>query len=86
MWHASETTLTFSVMYLFPLTSEVYLLVNLFFKIMLPLDLSGLLSYSVGIKRRTSRRVTCKRDNSHFLRYVLTLKPKSCAGHNSHTV
>ena len=28
-----ETTLTFSVMYLFPLTSEVYLLVNLFLKL-----------------------------------------------------
>ena len=30
MWCARETTLTFSIMYLFPLTSEVYLLVNLF--------------------------------------------------------
>ena len=29
----------------------------------------------------------CKRDNSHFLRYVL-ISPKltACAGHNSHTV
>ena len=33
---------------------------------MLPLFFSGLLSYLVGMKRKTSRRVTCKRDNSHF--------------------
>ena len=38
---------------------------------MLPLFCSGLLSYSVGIKRRTSRCVGCKKDNPHFLRYVL---------------
>ena len=38
---------------------------------MLPLFFSGLLSYLVGMKRRTRRCVTCKRDNSHFLRYVL---------------
>ena len=30
---ARETTLTFFIMYLSPLVSEVYLLVNLFFKI-----------------------------------------------------
>ena len=29
MWHARETTLTLSVMYLSPLTTEVYLLVKL---------------------------------------------------------
>ena len=39
---------------------------------MLPFFLIGLLSYLVEIKMRTSRRVVCKRDNSHFLRYVLT--------------
>ena len=39
---------------------------------MLPLFFSGLLSYLVGMKRRTSRCVTCKRDNSHFLRYVMS--------------
>ena len=33
MWCARETTLIFSVMYLSPLTSEVYLLVNLFSKL-----------------------------------------------------
>ena len=33
MWCARETTFTFSVMYLSPLTSEVYLLVNLFSKL-----------------------------------------------------
>ena len=32
MSHARETTLTFFIMYLTPLTSEVYLLVNLFEK------------------------------------------------------
>ena len=37
----------------------------------LPLFFSGLLSYLVGIKKRISRLVTSKRDNFHFLRYVL---------------
>ena len=69
---ARETTLTFFIMYLSSLMSEVYLLVKLFFKnYVLPLFLSGLLSYLVGMKRRTSRHVPCKRDNSHFLCYVL---------------
>ena len=38
---------------------------------MLPLFFSGLLSYLVGMKRRISRCVTCNRDNSHFVCYVL---------------
>ena len=38
---------------------------------MLPLFFSGLLSYLVGMKTKTSRCVTCKRNNSHFVRYVL---------------
>ena len=54
MSFARETTLTFFVMYLSPLMSEVYLLVN-----------------CVSMKRRTSRCVSCKRDNSYFLCYVL---------------
>ena len=33
MWCARATTLTFSIMYLSPLTSEIYLLVNLFSKL-----------------------------------------------------
>ena len=33
MWCTRETTLTFFVMYLSPLTSEVYLLVDLFSKL-----------------------------------------------------
>ena len=33
MWCARETTLIFSITYLPPLTSEVYLLVNFFFKV-----------------------------------------------------
>ena len=37
---------------------------------MLPLFFNGLLSYLVGIKRRTSRCVTCNRDNSYCVRYV----------------
>ena len=62
MLGARETTLTFSVMYLSPLMSEVYLLINIFFQsYMLPLFFSGLLSYLVGIKRRTRRHVVCKR-------------------------
>ena len=38
---------------------------------MLPLLFSGLLSYLVGMKRRTSRGGEFKKDNSQFLRYVL---------------
>ena len=52
--------------------SEVYLLVNLFFKV-IPLFCDGLHSYLVGMKRRTSRCFTCKRDNSYFLRYLKKL-------------
>ena len=68
------TTLTLFVMYLSPLTSgcprfTFWLIV--FQSCMLPLFFSGLLSYLVGMKRRTSRCVMCKRDNSHFVRYVL---------------
>ena len=37
---------------------------------MLPLFFDGLHSYLVGMKRRTSRCFTCKRDNSYFLRYL----------------
>ena len=133
MWCARETTLTFSVMYLSLLTSEVYLLVNLFSKLyelvhnmayysifgrlfflknpsfkivmsgrvgvgrhprftfwltfwltvfqscMLPLFFSGLLSYLVGMRRMTSRCVTCKRDNSHFVLYVLISPDRLCS-------
>ena len=38
---------------------------------MLPLFFSGLFSYLVEMKRMISRCVTCKRDNSYFVRYVL---------------
>ena len=77
MSHARETTLTSSVIYLSALTSKVYLLVNPFFEsYMLPIFFSGLLSYLVGIKRRTRRCVTYKRENSHLLRYVLN-SPKA---------
>ena len=38
---------------------------------MLPLFFSGLLSYLVGMKRRTSRCVTCKRDNSDNAHFVV---------------
>ena len=41
MSNAWETTLTFSVMYLSPLASEVYLLVNLFFSVICYLYSSG---------------------------------------------
>ena len=72
MSSARETTLTFFIMYLSPLTSQVYFLVNLFQSYMSPLFFIGLLSYLVEMKRRISRHMVCKRDNSHFLRYVLT--------------
>ena len=36
-----------------------------FLSYMLPLFFSGLLSYLVGMQRRTSRCIPCKRDNSH---------------------
>ena len=66
MWCA-----TLTLMYLSPLTSEIYLSVNLFSKLYVTILFSGLLSYLVGIRKRTSRRVGCKRDNCHFLCYVL---------------
>ena len=70
---ARETTRTFFVMYLSPLTSKIYLWVTLFISklYMVPLFFSGLLSYLIGVKRRTSKHLACKRDNSHFLCYVL---------------
>ena len=37
---------------------------------MLPLFFNGLLSYLVGMKRRTSRCFTCIRDNSYFRRFL----------------
>ena len=37
---------------------------------MLPLFFNGLFSYLVGMKRRTNRCFTCKRDNSYSLRYL----------------
>ena len=48
---ARDTTLTFLVMYLSPLMSEVYRLVNLFSKLYVSLFFSGLLSYLIGMKR-----------------------------------
>ena len=45
---ARETTLTFSVMYLFPLTTKVYLLVKPFQSYMLYLFFSGLLEIIFG--------------------------------------
>ena len=47
---------------------------------MLPLFFNGLLSYLVGMKRRTSRCFACKRDNSYFLRYLKnpSIMPLDC--------
>ena len=44
---------------------------------MLSLFFNGLLSYLVGMKRRTRSCFTCKRDNSHFLCYlkILSIMP-----------
>ena len=77
-----------SIMYLSTLTSKVYLLVNLFFQSdILPLFFSGLLSYLVGIKKRTSRQVWSRETTlAFFVMYLSPLKHKSCAGHNSNTV
>ena len=44
---------------------------TLFQSYMLPLFFSKLFLYLVWLERRISRHVTCKRDNSPFLRYVL---------------
>ena len=69
MWRARDATFTFYVMYLSPLTIRGLPFGKPFFQsYILPLFFSGLLSYLVGIKKRTSRRVGCKRDSS---RYVL---------------
>ena len=71
---AKETTLTSFVMYLSPLTSgrpRFTFWLTFFQSCMLPLFFSGLLSYLVGMKRTTSRCVTCKKDNPHFVHYVL---------------
>ena len=68
MWCARETTLTFSVIYLSPLTSKFWL--TFFQSYILPLFFTRLLSYLVGAKRRTSGHLGCKRDNSHFFCYV----------------
>ena len=52
-------------------SSEVYFWLTFFQSYMLPLFFGGLLSYLVGMEKRTSRCVTCKKDNSDFLCYVL---------------
>ena len=54
---------------------------------MFGLFFSGLLSYLVGMKMRTSRG-SHARDTTltFFVIYLSPLKPKSCAGHNTHTV
>ena len=80
-------------MYLSPLTSKVYLLVNRFFVVVFSeIYITFILQWiafifgrdldpiyiiiiiiirsEVGMKR-SSRRMACKRDNSHFLRYLL---------------
>ena len=73
MSHARETTLSFFVMYLPPLTSEVYLLVNLFSKLYITFILQWIaFIFGRGEEEdRISRHVAFKRDNSHFLCYIL---------------
>ena len=46
------------------MSSKVYRLVNLFFKVNVKL------SYLVGMKTRTCRHVASKGDNTHFLHYL----------------
>ena len=67
-----------SVMSLSPFTFEVYLLVNLFTKLYVTLFFSELLSYLVGIKKRTSR--TRETTLIFFFMYLCPLKPKSLQG------
>ena len=67
-----ERQLSFFIMYLSTLTSKVYLLVNFFFLKLHIIFILQWISFILGkIKRRTSRHVACKRDNSYFLGYVL---------------
>ena len=69
-----ETTLTLFMMYLSPLTPRCprfTFWLTVFQSCMLPLFFSRLLSYLVGMKRTTSRCATCKKDNYHFVHYVL---------------
>ena len=44
--------------------------ITFFQSYMLPLFFSGLLSYLLGMKRRTSWCLKCKKDDSHFLDYL----------------
>ena len=40
-----------------------------------------------GDKEDDSGHVTCKRDNSHYFRYVIiSTEAKSCAGHNTQII
>ena len=54
MWCARETTLTFSLMYLSPLTSEVYLLVNLFSKLYVAFSLQWI-AFIFGTDKKVCR-------------------------------
>ena len=65
MSHAREATLTLFVMS--PVAELVLILVCSITLIPLDICWSGL----VGMKRRTSRCVACKRDNSHCLPYIV---------------
>ena len=52
-------------------SSQVNLLVNLFSKLYVTFTLQWIAFIFGRMKRTTSRCVVCKRDNSHFVRYVL---------------
>ena len=52
-------------------SSHVYLLVNLFSKLYVTFILQWITFIFGRDEERTSGHVTCKRDNSHFLHYVL---------------
>ena len=53
---------TFLAMYLSPLKSSFTFWLTFFQSYRLPLFFNGLLSYLIGMKRRTSGHVTCKRN------------------------
>ena len=70
-------------MYMSPLTSEVYLSVNLLSKLyvtFIPQWVAFIFGRPVG--------VSCARETTltFFVMYLSPLKPKSFAGHHSHTV
>ena len=83
-----EKQLSISVMYLSHLTLEVKLLVNLFSKLYVTFILQWIAFIFGKDKNEGPVGVKCARETTltFFIIYLSPLKPKSYAGHNSHTV